>query len=62
MYRLSKDKGLLVADLMALSPYDLTLEWLAREAWLSECTRNFRDLQGSEPSHGQHRFTWTVNQ
>jgi hypothetical protein len=61
MYRISRDKGLTMAELLDMSPYDLTLEWLGREAWLSECARHFRKVQSGEQPRGQHRYVWSMN-
>lgn len=63
MWRMSRDKGITVAELLELDPYEMTLEWLAREAFLSEAAGEMRRLQaqGGGPSTGVYRFTWQVN-
>tara|TARA_R100001463_G_scaffold8569_5_gene26056 strand:- start:669 stop:827 length:159 start_codon:yes stop_codon:yes gene_type:complete len=52
-----------VADLLDMSPYDLTLEWMAREAFISEAAGEMRRYQSGAqgPAWGTHRFTWQVN-
>ena len=63
MWAMSRDKGVTVAELMELSPYDLTLEWMAREAFLAQAASEARRWQAGAkgPSFGSFRATWRVN-
>ena len=63
MWRMSRDKGITVAELMTLTPYELSLEWMAREAFMAEAAAEARRWQsgGQGPSQGLFRATWRVN-